>query len=330
MEKVVLPAAPVVLGRTLANTQTFVDDAFTPPAPGTVLTYNVYAFNAAGDSLPASVSLNAAATEPAGLTATVVGPTQVDLAWANPPVLTGIDVYRNGTLLQSLGVVTAFSDTTAPEGTALSYYVIANSTGGPSGPSNVAAATTPLHAPASLTAAPNGPDQVDLAWTNTSSVATGIEIYRDGSLLTTLPVPPGTPAPNTYTDVGTPDGTLLGYHVVAVNAASRSAQSNTAATTTPLFPPTNLVWSSATATSVTIRWTDPVTTATGFNVERAPGSSGGVFTLVGTVTPATTTVFVNTGLTKNTTYRYRVRAFKAAPALNSTYSNVLTVTTPKK
>ena len=104
---------------------------------------------------------------------------------------------------------------------------------------------------------------------------------------------------------------------------------------TPLAPPTNLVLvGTPTATSITIAWTrDPsaAATAAGYSVERALGA--GAFTaLTPAVSGITTVTFTNTGLTKNTTYRYRVRAIKpySAPTVFSSYTNILSATTAKK
>jgi mannan endo-1,4-beta-mannosidase len=68
---------------------------------------------------------------------------------------------------------------------------------------------------------------------------------------------------------------------------------------------------SVTSSGATLSWiasTDNVG-VTGYDVYRAPGTSGGTFSLVGSTG---TTTFTDTGLTASTTYRYRVRARDAA------------------
>ena len=89
--------------------------------------------------------------------------------------------------------------------------------------------------------------------------------------------------------------------------------------------PTNLAAPSATSSSISLTWnasTDNVG-VTGYQVLRAPGTSGGTFTQVGT---STTTSFTNTGLTASSTFRYQVRATDAAGNV-SAVSNTVTAMT---
>ncbi|MGH3993552.1 MAG: endo-1,4-beta-xylanase, partial [Pseudonocardiaceae bacterium] len=95
--------------------------------------------------------------------------------------------------------------------------------------------------------------------------------------------------------------------------------------TLPPSVPGTPVASNVTATSVALTWaasTDNVA-VTGYEVYRAPGASGGTFTLVGT--PATN-AFTNTGLSASSTYRYYVRARDAVPNYSGN-SGTVTVTT---
>ncbi|MFF4622639.1 PQQ-dependent sugar dehydrogenase [Nonomuraea jabiensis] len=95
--------------------------------------------------------------------------------------------------------------------------------------------------------------------------------------------------------------------------------------TAPPTAPGNLAASATTSTGTTLAWTASTDNVgvTGYDVLRAPGSSGGAFTQVGT---AATTSFADTGLTAATTYRYQVRARDAAGNL-SPVSDTVTVTT---
>ena len=89
--------------------------------------------------------------------------------------------------------------------------------------------------------------------------------------------------------------------------------------------PASLSAPSTTSSSISLAWspsTDNVG-VTAYQVLRAPGTSGGTFTQVGT---STTTSFVNSGLTANTTFRYQVRAVDAAGNA-SAVSNTVTATT---
>jgi hypothetical protein len=84
--------------------------------------------------------------------------------------------------------------------------------------------------------------------------------------------------------------------------------------------PTNVQATSASASGVNVTWAAS-TGATGYIVERAPGS-GGTFAQVGTPAAAT---FADAGLTAATAYRYRVYATNSAGT--SSASSEVAVTT---
>ena len=95
--------------------------------------------------------------------------------------------------------------------------------------------------------------------------------------------------------------------------------------TSPPTAPAGLAASGTTSTGTGLSWTastDDVGVA-GYDILRAPGTSGGTFTQAGT---STTTSFGDTGLTPSTAYRYQVRARDAAGNL-SPVSNTAAITT---
>jgi hypothetical protein len=95
---------------------------------------------------------------------------------------------------------------------------------------------------------------------------------------------------------------------------------------TQLPAPTNL---SATAGSnqVSLQWVDNASTELGYSVERCTGKSCTSFTEIGRVA-ANARSFVDTGLARNTQYRYRVRAFNDTG--NSAYSNNVGIRTARR
>lgn len=124
--------------------------------PASTYTYEVRARDGAGnvstESNAASATTPAPDTvspiPPVDLTATVVGSNEVDLSWTaavDETELAGHDLYRDGTLLASVGAsVVSYDDTTATPDTTHSYWVVGRDTSGNvSGPSNTAAAQTP-------------------------------------------------------------------------------------------------------------------------------------------------------------------------------------------
>ena len=121
--------APIaVLG---AAVTTYAD---TDVEPETSYTYAIDAFDGAGNHSPQSASVSATTSvdvtppsTPAGLSATPAGLTQVDLAWAaatDNVGVTGYTLYRDGSLLATLGPATlTYSDTGLTASTTYSYTV---------------------------------------------------------------------------------------------------------------------------------------------------------------------------------------------------------------
>jgi hypothetical protein len=88
--------------------------------------------------------------------------------------------------------------------------------------------------------------------------------------------------------------------------------------------PSNLTATAVSISQINLSWTDNSNNETGFKIERCQGVSCTNFVEIAT-TAANATSFNNTGLARNTRYRYRVRAFNAVG--NSGYSNIATART---
>jgi uncharacterized repeat protein (TIGR01451 family) len=97
--------------------------------------------------------------------------------------------------------------------------------------------------------------------------------------------------------------------------------------TTPVTvtAPTGLQSTAATAASVSLSWTNTAANATSVLIERKTGAAG-TYAQIGATVNGTTNTFVDNTVAPNTTYVYRVRATNGA--INSTYSNEVTVATP--
>jgi PKD repeat protein len=90
--------------------------------------------------------------------------------------------------------------------------------------------------------------------------------------------------------------------------------------------PTNLVASAASKSRIDLAWTDNANNEGGFKIERCSGSSCTNFSQIASI-GANLPSYSNSGLKRNTTYRYRVRAFNASA--NSAYSNIASVKTSR-
>jgi hypothetical protein len=88
----------------------------------------------------------------------------------------------------------------------------------------------------------------------------------------------------------------------------------------PVLPaaPTTLTATTVSRSQINLSWIDNSDNESGFKIERCKNAGCTNFVEVAQV-GANVTTFANTGLTKNTTYNYRVRAFNAGG--NSGYSN---------
>jgi chitodextrinase len=128
----------------------------TTASPSTTYSYQVRARDAAGN--PSGLSNTATVTTPAAsdttppsnpsnLQATAVNSNRVDMTWTASTDNVGVtayDIYRNSSLLTSVGAVTSYSDITVSPSTTYSYQVRArDAAGNPSGLSNTSTVTTP-------------------------------------------------------------------------------------------------------------------------------------------------------------------------------------------
>ncbi|MFK3979027.1 CARDB domain-containing protein [Micromonospora sp. NPDC050397] len=154
--------------------------------------------------------------------------------------MAGYNVYRNGTLLQSVGNVTTFTDT-QPSTATVSYYVRARDVAGNlSGNSNTVTRTgsgggdtTAPTVPGALSQATSG-STITLTWgASTDSGGSGLagyNVYRGGSLVATL----GTGL--SYQDSQPPTATVS-YHVRARDGAGNLSGNSNTVTRTGTQPP---------------------------------------------------------------------------------------------
>jgi chitodextrinase len=177
---------------------------------------------------------------PAGLTATAVSSSRINLSWSasmDNVAVTGYRVFRNGALLQTLGNVTTYANTGLAASTTYSYAVRAlDAADNVSELSSSASATTQASAdtvapstPTGLVATAVSSSQINLSWTaSTDNVGvTGYRIFRDGALIQTVG------NVTTYANTGLTASTTYSYAVRALDAAGNvSGLSSSASATT--------------------------------------------------------------------------------------------------
>ena len=150
------------------------------------------------------------------------------------------------------------------------------------------ALTVSLNAPTDLTATPASTSGMDLSWTNTSAVATAIEVQRsaDGTTWSTLATITN-PATTTYSDTGLTEGTAYAYRLRSAAGALASAWSDLAAAAAQPLAPTGLTATAEPDGTVGLSWTGNSAHAAGYQVFRS--EDGGDFTLIASVEAGTTT-----------------------------------------
>jgi hypothetical protein len=190
---------------------------------------------------------------------------------------------------------------------------------------------TPPAAPTGLGATAVSSSQINLNWTDNSDNETGFRIERctgDGCNTFAQIATVGANV-TSYSNTGLSASTTYKYRVRAYNSGGDSAYSNVADATTqaaPVLPaaPTGLTATAVSRSQINLAWADNSNNETGFKIERCKGSTCTNFAQIATV-GANVTTYSNKNLTRNTTYRYRVRAYNATG--NSGYSNIVSATT---
>src|SRR5438552_2078893 len=252
--------------QTIGNTLSYTDDSVTNRQ---TYFYKVSAVNSVGDgplSNEASATPISSATVPGApqdLTATA-GDTTVSLAWSPPTSnggspITNYLIYRGTTsdgetLVQTLPVVLAYTDSGLTNGQPYFYKVTAQNAVGQGPRSNEATATpaagqTVPSAPRSLSAVP-GDGLIGLTWPAPSSDGgspiTNHNVYRGTTPHGETQTPLATVGNVTsYTDTSAMNGVTYYYVVKAVNGVGEGGASNEASATPVAGPsapgaPTNL------------------------------------------------------------------------------------------
>lgn len=187
-------------------------------------------------------------------------------------------------------------------------------------------------APSGLSAIVISSSQINLSWLDNSNNETGFKIERKtGATGTYSQIASVGSNVSTYSNTSLTAATTYYYRVRAYNFDGDSSYSNEISATTQAAAaipaaPANLSAQAFSATSVKLTWSDNSTNETGFKIERRL-STQSTYSQIATVGVNTTT-YTNTGLSKNKTYYYRIRAYNSNG--NSGYSNIASATTPRR
>jgi hypothetical protein len=130
-----------------------------------------------------------------------------------------------------------------------------------------------------------------------------------------------------YSDTGLTTGKLYRYRVQAFNITGTSGFTNiaeTAPSSNPLVPPTNLTVEVLSSTSARLRWLDNSNNETRFEVTRWDGADRTYRTFV--AGGPNTTTYLDTNLSPNSRYIYYVVAWGPSGGLGTT--NQVEIHTP--
>ncbi len=320
---------------SLAATVSTNSAAISGLSASTTYSMTVKAKDAAGNISDASTALNVttpapdtqAPTVPAGLSASNIGETGLNLSWTastDNVGVTGYDIYQNGTFLMSVTVNSANISGLSPS-TSYSLAVKAKDAAG-----NISAASSPLSVTTIDISAPSVPSALspnsitqtsfNVTWNaSTDNVGvTGYDVFLNGTLSVSVTA-------TSASFNGLTGGSTYTITIKAKDAAGNISQASTAlyvttGSTDTQAPsvPSGLSASGISENSFTLSWTASTdnTGVTGYDVF-----------LNGTLTTSVTGISAAiSGLSVYTTYTVAVRAKDAAGNI-SALSNSLSVTT---
>jgi len=187
-------------------------------------------------------------------------------------------------------------------------------------------------APSNLVATTFSSSQINLTWTDNANNENGFKVEQSTDGINFAQVAMLASNAVSYSATSLSASTTYHYRVVSFNDAGNSQFSNTATATTSAAPPalpaapSGLAATTVSRTQINLSWIDNSGNESGFKIERCKTANCTNYAEVAQV-GANVTTFADTGLTKNTAYRYRVRAFNAGG--NSGYSNAASAKTFK-
>ena len=325
--------------------------------PGSTRYYRVSAINSAGVGPESGVARATTdpvvPSKPTGLTATVNGTSQIDLAWSPPDEDGGapisgyrIEVFTEGAtgwaaLLEDTRTsTTEYSHTGLEPASTWTYRVSAINSAGYGNPSTMARATTEPDVPAppvDLTATANGTSRIDLAWEapayDGGAPITGyrVEVSENSGASWSVLVADTRSTTSVFPHESLSPASTRHYRVSATNRAGTGAPSATAFATTDATvpdPPTRLDASARDHSQIDLSWQTPAfdggSRITGHRIEVSENAGLDWRDLVAN-TGSTNTTYEHAGLPPATTRHYRVSAINQLGT--GSPSNVVSATT---
>jgi fibronectin type 3 domain-containing protein len=199
--------------------------------------------------------------------------------------------------------------------------------------------TTAPTIPSGLTATTISATQINLSWTGSTdsggSSLAGYKIERCTGTGCSSFTQIATTTQLAYNDTGLSTNTAYTYRIRAYDNAGNhsnysntvSASTQTALDTTPPTLPNSLSATTISATQINLSWTASTDSGgsglAGYKIEHCTGTGCSSFTQIATTTQL---AYDDTGLSTNTAYTYRIRAYDNA-GNHSNYSNTVSAST---
>ena len=239
-------------------------------------------------------------------------------------------VVRSLAVANTRGTTASFTDTTFRwNSTVYSYRVVARNSVGYGGAypqvnadavsTEIAAIRAPSNLTGTLQANATGV-QVSLTFTDNATNETGFAIERSTDGGATFTQIATAPARNntggvTYLDTTVTFETTYTYRVATIAAAGLSPYTNNATVIVPAQPAVPTAFSAANgpdgngnSRTVILTWSADTVNVTGFTIQRATNAAFTSGLSSATVADPSTTTLTQTGLGRNTSYYYRIRA----------------------
>jgi fibronectin type 3 domain-containing protein len=289
------------------NQLSFTDTGLTA---STTYAYKVLAKNSSGAKALAGAPTVSGTTSapaaiapgvPSGLTISGETESTLDISWNTEPDTTSYGLYRDAILIftDTTGML-AYTDPSLSGGTSYDYTVLATNSAGSSAQSAPVTGTTIPNPPTGLTITSPTESTLTVSWAP-SPGATLYTLSRDGAIISADATSP-------VTDVSLSGGTTYAYEVVATNGSGASGPSNTAfGLTVPVAP--ILTVSGPTESTLAITWVDSPG-AISYELYRDTSAAGAFTTMIDTGIEGT--AYTDNGLTADTPYYYKARAWNSA------------------
>jgi fibronectin type 3 domain-containing protein len=311
-----------------SSTRSFADTGL---SANTRYWYRVRGSTAGGDSpYSAPTSMVTLPDAPGAPTFASIAVTSAIVTWTAPATgAAGYLLERGPSAVGPWGTPIQVTGLTYPEtgltaGTTNWYRVRATNAAGAAGAASPSASVT------TLTATPGGPAYLNVAvtsltvaWSGTAGAA-GYRLERSAGSTGTWSQIGGAITGTSYLDAGVAANTTYWYRVAAMNASGVPGAYSAATTTTTLpGAPGAPTFVAVAPAEVMVSWAPPSGGAATYKIERAPAATGPWAQRASGVAG---TVYVDTGLTANTTYFYRVRGTNVLNR-DGAYSALASVTT---